>query len=107
MASCHTTKEIVWLRNLLNEIGTQQQYPTNLCCDNQSAIRLVFNPEFHKRTKHIDVQHHFVREKQADGSIEMQYLPTERQLADLFTKPLQGPRFEKLCQEIGVEKLSI
>jgi hypothetical protein len=50
----------------------QQQRPTGLQCDSQSAIRLVFTPEYHKRTKHIDVQHHFVREKQIDGSIDLQ-----------------------------------
>ena len=102
MAACLTAKEIVWLKNLLNEISVQQQSPTDLLCDCQIAIRLVLNPEYHKRTKHIDVQPHFVREKQADGSIDMQYISTEQQLADLFTKPLHGPRFEKLRQEFGI-----
>jgi hypothetical protein len=59
MAACLTAKDIVWLRNLLNEISVQKQSPTDLHCDCQSVIRLVFNPEYHKRTKHIDVQHHF------------------------------------------------
>lgn len=107
IAACHTAKEIVWLRNLLHEIGFEQVDSTTLFCDNQSAVRLVFNPEFHKRTKHIDVQHHFIREKQNDGSLHMQYLPTEEQLADLFTKPLPGPRFEKLRRQIGIEDLLV
>lgn len=103
MGACHTAKEIVWLRNLLREIGFEQTKPTTLFCDNQSAVRLVFNPEFHKRTKNIDIQHHFIREKQSDGCLHMQYLSTEGQLAVLFTKPLPGPRFEKLRRGIGIE----
>jgi hypothetical protein len=56
VAVCHTTKEIIWLRNLLSDIGFKQHDPTVLHCDNKSAVRLTFNPEFHKRTKHFDVQ---------------------------------------------------
>ena len=63
VAACEATKEIVWMRNLLNHIGLPQPEPTTLLCDNQSAIRLVKNPEFHRRTKHKYVQFHFIREK--------------------------------------------
>lgn len=93
VAVCEATKETVWMRNLLQNIGLEQSAPTVLFCDNQSAIRLVRNPEFHKRTKHIDVQFHFIREKQEDGTIDVQYIPTDQQLADIFTKPLHGPLF--------------
>lgn len=79
-----------------------QKHPTTLFCDNQSAIRNVHNPEFHKRTKHIDVQFHFIREKQEDGTIDIKYIPTEKQLADIFTKPLHGPLFERLRVASGV-----
>ncbi len=102
VAACEATKETVWMRNLLCHIGLGQSKPTVLFCDNQSAIRLVHNPEFHKRTKHIDVQFHFIREKQVDGTIHVQYISTDMQLADVFTKPLHGPLFERLRRAIGV-----
>ena len=56
VAVCHTTKEIIWQRTLLSDIALKQQDPTVLHCDNKRVVRLTFNPEFHKRTKHIDVQ---------------------------------------------------
>ena len=62
--------------------------PTSLLSDNQSAIRLVLNPEFHKRTKNIDVVNHIIREFQAMGEITLVYIPTRLQLADILTKPL-------------------
>ena len=56
VAVCHTKKEIIWQRTLLSDIALKQQDPTVLHCDNKRVVRLTFNPEFHKRTKHIDVQ---------------------------------------------------
>lgn len=73
--------------------------------DNQSAIRLVKNPEFHKRTKHIDVRYHFIREKFEENLFRLQYVDTEEQYADFFTKPLPKDRFEKLRQKLSLLKL--
>lgn len=69
---------------------------TDFNMDNQSAIRLVKNPEFHKRTKHIDVRYHFIREKYEAGMFELTYVSSDEQLADIFTKPLPRRRFELL-----------
>lgn len=102
VAANMATKEIVWLRNLLNDIGCCQSYPTALFCDNQSAIRLVRNPEFHQRTKHIDVKFHFIRTMQEDGTIRMEYIQSENQLADGLTKPLSVPKFNKFRCDIGM-----
>jgi len=66
-----------------------------LYIDNQSAIRLIKYPEFHKRTKYIDIRHHFIREKVEQGDIEVKYVPTDYQRADMLTKAL--PR-EYFCQ---------
>jgi hypothetical protein len=60
--------------------------------DNQGCIALSENPVFHKRTKHIDVRYHFIRERVANGEIKLTYIPTEHQLADLMTKALAKPR---------------
>jgi hypothetical protein len=99
-------KKAVWLRSLLSEILGVSNGSTPLLCDNEGAIRLVKNPEFHQRTKHIDIKYHFIREKHQDKEIEIVYTSTENQLPDdLFTKPLPTPRFNQLRKQIGVEPL--
>ena len=96
VAASLTSKEIVWARRLLNDLGFPHSKPTSLFSDNQSAIRLVQNPEFHKRTKHINVVYHLIREIQARGEIEVLYVPTRLQLADILTKALTPEIFQKL-----------
>jgi hypothetical protein len=73
-----------------------------LLCDNQSAIRLAKNPEFHQRTKHIQIKYHFIREQLKNGIIDLQYVSTEDQLADILTKPLETNRFQKLREKMGI-----
>jgi hypothetical protein len=65
-------------------------------CDSSSAICLAHNPVFHGTTKHIKVRHHFLRDQVEKGEIEMKFIDTERQLADIFTKPLDSSRFASL-----------
>ncbi|UYV73967.1 hypothetical protein LAZ67_11001633 [Cordylochernes scorpioides] len=72
IAPCAATKEMVWLRRLLKDIGIKMDRPTVLNIDNQAAIKLVQNPEFHKRTKHIDVRYHYIRTKQEDVAFHFQ-----------------------------------
>ncbi|UYV80029.1 hypothetical protein LAZ67_18001468 [Cordylochernes scorpioides] len=89
IAACAATKEMVWLRRLLKDIGIKMDRPTVLNMDNQAAIKLVQNPEFHKRTKHIDVRYHYIRTKQEDDVL----LPTLR-------VTLKGNRTEKTARAI-------
>ena len=80
----NATKEAIWLRRLLNEIRPEtanEPQATIIYCDNQGAIALAKNPQFHARTKHIDIQHHFVREKINEGAVQLEYIETERQVA--------------------------
>ena len=105
IAACESTKEAVWLCSLLSEILGVNNGSIPLLCDNEGAIRLVKNPEFHQRTKHINIKYHFLREKYQDKEIEIVYTSTENQLADLFTKPLPTPRFNHLRKQIGVQPL--
>ncbi|XP_071573806.1 uncharacterized protein [Temnothorax nylanderi] len=100
-ASC-AAREFVWLRNLLNGIGHRCVKPTVLHDDNQSTFRLVKNPQFHKRTKHIDVRYYYIREKVENDEIVVEYVRTECQRADVFTKALAKDLFKRMCTSIGL-----
>jgi hypothetical protein len=73
-----------------------------LMCDNTSAISVDKNPIFYKRMRHLERRHHFLRDHVEKGDIEMRYIDTERQLADIFTKPLDASQFVDLRGEISV-----
>jgi hypothetical protein len=73
-----------------------------LICDNKSAIRMTDNPIKHNHTKHIDIRYHFLRDHQERGDIEIAYVSTYNQLADIFTKPLDEKTFSKLRNELNV-----
>ncbi|KAK6161187.1 hypothetical protein DH2020_004568 [Rehmannia glutinosa] len=99
-----TTAE--WLRDLLLELRFCDIGPMELVCDNQSALHLSSNPVFHSRTKHIDVRYHFIRDHDEKKDITLENISTDKQLADIFTKPLRESRFEELKNELGLIELS-
>ncbi|KAG5877261.1 hypothetical protein JTB14_013996 [Gonioctena quinquepunctata] len=103
VAACQATKEAIWIRRLMNDIGESVSMATPLNIDNQSAIKLIHNPEFHNRTKHVNIQFHFVREKFQDGEIEPVYVSTELQEADLLTKALPRTSFLNHRNLIGMK----
>jgi len=106
MGETQATKEAIWLRRLLaGLLGHEEPMATVIFGDNQGAIALAKNPQFHARTKHIDIQHHFVREKQAEGEVDVQYTPTERQIADGLTKALPKDVFEAFRKALGLERV--
>lgn len=105
VAACEGAKEAIWLTRMLNEISKFKSKPT-LYIDNASAVKLVKNPEFHKRSKHIEVRHYFVREKYLDGSLQVQHLEGENQIADIMTKPLLHVRFAKLRCMMGLSLIN-
>jgi len=76
MALLHALKELIWLQCFLKEIGYDVSNQNTIYCDNQSAITLAHNPEHHARTKHIDIQYHFVRNCVEDGMTRLEYSPT-------------------------------
>lgn len=102
VAAAAAAKEAIWLRKLLSDLGCQCQSATTLFVDNQSAIRLTKNPEFHQRTKHIDIRYHYIREKVQDFELCVNYIPTALQRADIFTKPLPKERFKSLTSLLGL-----
>ena len=74
-------------------------------CDNQSAIDISKNPVQHSRTKHIDIRHHFIRDLVEEKIITLHHIPTENQLANIFTKPLDATRFESLRKSLGISTI--
>lgn len=101
-AAAIAAQECTWLVQLLKDLHQPVDYSVRLFCDNQSAIRLAENPVFHARTKHVEVHYHYIREKVLKGDIEMKYIKTEDQVADIFTKGLNGVKHEKLCKQLGM-----
>ena len=81
--------EAIWVESLLKELGVSQQGVPVLWCDNLGATYLTANPVFHARTKHIEIDFHFVRERVASGALEVRFISSNDQLADVFTKPAQ------------------
>lgn len=93
IASCHATKEAVWLWTLLKLIGFEQLSATVICCDNRGSNDLTKDPSFHARTKHIDIQFHYICERVADNQVSFIYIPSKENPADLLTKRLPQPAF--------------
>lgn len=94
--------EVLWLRSLLASLRVECKLPTVLHCDNQAAIHLAANPVYHERTKHIEVDCHFIRTHLQEGTISTSYIPTKKQQADIFTKALGAKTFHELVVKLGV-----
>ena len=97
------TKEAIWLRRLLTDVGKPLEEPIVINEDNQGAIAMAKNPVGHSRTKHIDIRYHFVREGVQDGAIILKYVATGEMIADILTKPLPKHPFEKLVIQLGMK----
>ncbi|KAL7304754.1 hypothetical protein TKK_0002986 [Trichogramma kaykai] len=102
VATATATREIIWLRKILSDLGHPCKEPTILHVDNMSAIQLTKNPVFHKQTKHIETKYHFIREKFAEKTIDVIHVPSKMQLADILIKALPRPQYEELCDLIGM-----
>jgi hypothetical protein len=97
--------QALWLDSVMKELKCEASKPLLLRIDNKSAISLAKNPISHGRSKHIETKYHFIREQVSNGVIEVQYCPTELQLADGFTKALKLERFEFLRRQLGIFSL--
>ena len=101
----HAAKEAIWLRNLLSEIFGPIIHPVSIMSDNQSAIALAKDDCFHARTKHIDIQYHFIRYVIEEGKIRLTYCPTENMTADIFTKALPSMKSKHFAASMGLAKV--
>lgn len=101
-AVASTTTEVQSLKSLLSELGFSSTTTPTIYCDNLSATSYSANPIFHSRMKHLALDFHFVREKVQEGSLRVQHIAGDDQLADALTKPLLRPRFHYLLSKIGL-----
>ncbi|GKV02840.1 hypothetical protein SLEP1_g15229 [Rubroshorea leprosula] len=101
-ASALAAQECVWLQRLIEDLDSPIQGSTSLYGDNQSAIRLATNPVCYARTKHIEVEHHFIREKVLEGTISALEVRSQDNVADIFTKSLSKSSFEMLRSQLGI-----
>ena len=92
--------EAIWIRRLLQELKILGNEPTNLYCDNQSSIKLSYNPVFHEKSKHFEIDYHFTRQKVEDNIIRVEYISSREQPADLLTKPLGRIKFEECKKKL-------
>lgn len=102
MAASHAIKELVWLKSLLTELLQGEIDAPFFYMDCQSAIKLVRNPEYHKRTKHINVRYHFIREKFEDGVFQLKNVSTSEQLTDVITKALPKIKHQLFCSLMNI-----
>jgi histone deacetylase 1/2 len=98
--------EAIWVESLLKEFGVSQQRAAILWCDNLGATYLTANPVFHARTKHIEIDFHFVRELVAFGDLNVRFISTSDQLADMFTKPATRQMLDRFKSNLNLVRSS-
>jgi len=104
MALAEAAKEAIWLSRMLQELGfIKNNQSTQLYCDNQGALALAGNPAHHKRSKHIDIRYHYIREMMDNGHITIHHVGTNDQAADMLTKPLKDVKHIHNCKLIHLE----
>ena len=102
VALSNASQEAIWIRQLLSDMGFGVNGAATLFEDNNGAVDLSKNPKHHNRTKHIDIAHHFTRERVATGELIVIYCPTDQMLADIMTKGLGRYKFEEFRNMLGV-----
>lgn len=97
--------ELAWIRCLLRDLGLLHHEPALLHCDNKAALHIAANSIFHERTRHIEMDCHYIRDKIQDGSVITRHVHSKHQLADIFTKPLGKDVFIPMIHKLGVQDI--
>lgn len=105
MAATAAACQGIWLRNLLIQVTGMKHGLVVIYIDNKSVIDLAKNPVFHRRSKHIDVRYHFIRERVEQGEIVIKHVRTEDQRADMLTKSMSTVKFEKMRDLLGMKNI--
>jgi hypothetical protein len=108
-ALAKAVSEALWLQQIMKQMMYSRNdiQAVKIYSDNQSSLSLAENPEFHQRTKHIDVKHHFIREHIENGSIDLWYVETANMVADGMTKPLPAAQHEKFIQQLQMKIIKV
>jgi hypothetical protein len=101
------TCEAIWVKRLLQDLHEEVSDPTVIYYDNLSSIQLTNKPVFHAMTKYIEVHYHFVRERVLSSEVELQHVPTDRQVADIFTKALGLDKLRQFSGALGLHHLDV
>jgi hypothetical protein len=104
-ALANATTELIWVEALLRELGVRLQEKPCLWCDNLGAVYLSANPVFHARTKHIEIDFHFVRERVADNRLAIKFVSSKDQVADGFTKALPVKQLDEFKRNLNLLKV--
>ncbi|QRW15624.1 Gag-Pol polyprotein/retrotransposon [Rhizoctonia solani] len=102
VAAASATRKLIWLRQFLSELDLLPEGPTTLLTNNQSSMALAKNPINHQCTKHIRIKHHFIREMIELKEVDLQYIPTNKQVADILTKPLGRTKLPGFVTDMGM-----
>jgi len=102
IAAASSACQGVWLTRLIADLTGEKMQKFRLLMDSRSALELSKNPVYHERSKHIDARYHYIRECVADGIAEVEHIGTDKQLADILTKPLGRVKFVEMRQQLGV-----
>ena len=94
--------EVLWVRNLLTELNVLRNVPMRVWCDNKSAINIAYNPVQHDRTKHVEIDRFFIKEKLDSGIIELSHVNSGGQVADCLTKSLGVKECNVTCNKMGM-----
>jgi len=97
--------ELLWLKRLLTEIGVKPKMEMKLFCDNKAAIEISHNPVQHDRTKHIEVDRHFIKQNLEEKIIKFPFVRSEDQLADMLTKAVSSKVFHNSLDKLGIRNI--
>jgi hypothetical protein len=106
VACSEACRESQWIRNLLGELGFKFEQPVKVFCDNTAAVQTIKNPTNHAGTKHIDIRYLYARELAEKKLISIEYVPTDENISDLFTKALPVKKFEYFREKLGIREIS-
>jgi hypothetical protein len=102
IASCSASCEAIWLGKLLTGLFDLEMEATTILCDNQSFIKMIENHVFHDRSKHIEIQYHYIHDMVQRGALNLQYVSMDEQVVDVLTKPLSRVKFEHFRDKLGI-----
>ena len=101
----HDICEVLWIKQLLEELKVASPLPMKVFCDNKAVIAIALNAVLHDRTKHVEVDKHFIKEKLENRLIVMPYIPTVEQVANILTKGLPKKQFDDFVSKLAMNDI--